>query len=149
MSLTEQPTIFDLDNDGTKEIIVSYGMNDFWYDDAKVHVFNHDGTYLKPFPVLLPVASMAYGPVAADIDNDGYGEIIGVGIGYNRDAVLYILEHDGRYKLIKEGLYPAYLRSDDIDDDYSFQDRMCEEGKRLNRLERDRAFHMDTPCGGV
>ncbi|MGV8152069.1 MAG: S8 family serine peptidase [Candidatus Nanoarchaeia archaeon] len=65
--LLQQPTIADLNNDGTKEMIIAYGY--------KLYVFNYDGTDFAGFPRAIPYLAQR-GPSVEDIDNDGNKEII-------------------------------------------------------------------------
>ena len=77
----------DLDNDGFLEIVVlEYG------DYSRIHVFNLEGYELPGWPVELPVFVRPGDPppVLADIDNDGYLNII-VPTG----AGVHVYNHDG------------------------------------------------------
>jgi len=117
LSLVNQPTIYDLDNDGKKELIFAYGENRAEGDNnSKVYAFKPDGTQLTGFPVALPAAVMQYGPVAGDFDKDGYGEII-VKYSYWWDQGLFKIQHDGSYTYELTSLYLDSLFSGDINDD--------------------------------
>ncbi|MCD4746584.1 MAG: T9SS type A sorting domain-containing protein [Bacteroidales bacterium] len=61
----KSPVIFDIDNDGTLEIIIGQG---------NVNVFNHDGTMYPGWPKTLDGDCSATVSVA-DVDNDGVVEI--------------------------------------------------------------------------
>ncbi len=60
-------SLYDLDNDGKLEIIVS--------KIGEVCVFNFDGTIRSGWPRHIP-GRAKYNPAIGDIDNDGYAEII-------------------------------------------------------------------------
>lgn len=81
------PAVGDLDGDGDLEIVVNTLNN-------KTYVLNHNGTNLSGWPQEIPVlsywASVNRPPALADLNNDGYLEVI-------RDAgdKLYVFEHNG------------------------------------------------------
>jgi subtilisin family serine protease len=76
-------TTADLDNDGTKEVIVgtTYGLN----------VFHSDGRPMEGFPALFgsPVRCI---PAVYDVNRDGYQDII-----CTSDSGLHVFNHDGTY----------------------------------------------------
>jgi len=83
-SPTNQPTIVDVDNDGKKDLVFAYGKI--------INVLNYKGESLKGWPVEVGVY-MQHGVSVADINNDGFMEIVtGGGFG-----VLHVLNHDGSY----------------------------------------------------
>jgi hypothetical protein len=73
----------DLDNDGTKELIVgtTYGLN----------VFHSDGVPVEGFPVLFGSVARCI-PATYDVDHDGLQEII-----CTTDSGLHVFNHDGTY----------------------------------------------------
>jgi len=118
LSLMNQPTIYDLNNDGKKEIIIAYGENiEVEDENAKVYAFQEDGSQLAGFPVVLPVNTVQSGPVAGDFDKDGYGEIYGIAMNPNYDRVLYKVQHNGNYEVSEEEFTSDRLFSFDINDD--------------------------------
>ena len=83
------PAIGDLDNDGTKEIIViSYDDT----NDDSLYVFNAAGILNPNFPVGVRYARLS-SPALGDIDGDGDLEIV-VG-GLDGTEILYAFHHDG------------------------------------------------------
>jgi len=85
-SLTDSPTVADVDNDGDLEILVAYG--------EEIYVYNHDGTYLAGWPKKITTGgSMQISPAAADLDLDGSMEII---IGDSK-GYLHVLNNNGMY----------------------------------------------------
>jgi hypothetical protein len=67
LGTSQASTLFDLDKDGTLEII-------YPSDNNKLYVFKYDGTLLTGWPQALP--EMPGSPAVADIDNDGEFEIV-------------------------------------------------------------------------
>jgi subtilisin family serine protease len=112
LALINQPTIYDLNDDGIKEIILAYGEGE---GNAKVYAFEPDGNQLAGFPVVLPADSVQMGPVAQDYDNDGYGEIIVMAYTGCRD--LFKIEHDGSFTFSDRCLDFNPIFSDDLDGD--------------------------------
>ncbi|RLG68728.1 MAG: hypothetical protein DRO11_08680, partial [Methanobacteriota archaeon] len=92
LAMLNQPTIADIDGDGMKDIIFAYG----YY----IYVFRYNGSYVDGWPKEINTwynatirAIVQYGPAVADLDNDGFSEIVfGDNAGY-----LHILNHDGTY----------------------------------------------------
>ncbi len=60
-------SLYDLDNDGKLEIIVSKNNN--------ISVYNHDGSIRNGWPKYIP-GRANYNPAIGDLDRDGYSEII-------------------------------------------------------------------------
>jgi len=100
----------DLDLDGTCELIIA-GLN-------HIYGFNHDGTMHTGFPINIPDTSYHYcysgaQPALADIDHDGYLEIIASSSQWHPGMIfnseIYIYEHTGVIKdpwpLSLSGLY--------------------------------------------
>jgi len=77
------PAIGDLDNDGYNEIVV-----ETW--DGYVYAFQHDGTIMDNWPVMLDDWGLK-APVLADIDNDGNLEVI----ANSRHEGIVVLNSDG------------------------------------------------------
>jgi len=70
-------SVFDLDNDGTLEIIVTGAV----YGKVNTWVYQHDGTLRSGWPQMINDSGYAYGvfndnAAIGDIDNDGIGEIV-------------------------------------------------------------------------
>ena len=87
-SLWSSPITADLDNDGHLEII--YGTGNFFHDDRGeyIRVWNHDGT--EKFK-LSTIGRTFSTPLVADINNDGYLEILATTLkGY-----LFCWDHNG------------------------------------------------------
>jgi len=83
-------SLYDLDNDGKLEIIVSrFG---------EVTVFNFDGTIKSGWPRKI-VGSARYNPAIGDIDGDGFGELIFTSFKFVNQIVdsasVTILKHNG------------------------------------------------------
>lgn len=85
------PICVDIDNNGSKEVLVSY----YNYDIARIYVFNSDGTpYVEqqglPRGVLITTTTSLSNIIIADIDGDGNPNIISrggflfPGTGYER-----------------------------------------------------------------
>jgi len=85
------PVCADIDNDGSKEIVVAY----FGYDIARIYAFNSDGTpYVDnpsvPYGMLLSTPTTLSNIVIADIDGNGVPNIVSragyifPGTGYER-----------------------------------------------------------------
>ncbi|MDM8544137.1 FG-GAP-like repeat-containing protein [Desulfococcaceae bacterium HSG9] len=104
------PAVADLDSDGNKEIIYSSF-------DGRVHAFWLDKTEHHNWPYSVYSASegvfrFASESVVADLDNDGYAEIIFVSWvqkGSNKNGKLHILNYKG--DLLHEVELPASLSS--------------------------------------
>ena len=76
-------TVADLDNEGSKEIIIGGG-------DGKLYIFNKDGSYFNGWPINIG-SSIISDIVCADIDNDGDLEIF-FGCA---DQYIYGYNHNG------------------------------------------------------
>ncbi|MDD5136809.1 MAG: S8 family serine peptidase, partial [Candidatus Omnitrophica bacterium] len=86
-----QPTVADLNGDGTKEIIVKAV-----YGTSRVYVFDCLGNILQGWPKDLCAADSQYrgissAPIAADIDNNGKLEIVTT----SNDNKVHVLRSDG------------------------------------------------------
>jgi len=92
------PAIADLDNDGSKEIIVasSEGYSSEISDNF-VFVFEYNGTLKQNFPIILDEgifhSEILSSPIIADINRDGSKEII-VGTRGNK---VYIIDSNGNF----------------------------------------------------
>jgi PKD repeat protein len=85
------PIVGDINNDGYDEIVVFRFL--LTQSNSQIYVFNHTGAVLTGFPITI---AKEYHPtlLIADVNNDGYGEIIFKG----NDAVdrkLIIIDHTG------------------------------------------------------
>ena len=84
-----EAVVDDVNNDGKKEIFVYAGGN-----PTKIYAYNEDGSFLKSWPVEVDDVDLPGGnigaPSIADIDNDGFKDII-----VNGFDKLYIYKYDG------------------------------------------------------
>lgn len=101
------PTVGNFDSDPELEIVTAdpseyAGYNSTsgqWNNTGVIHVYNLDGTEIPGWPVYTPGVIFS-SPVTADINNDGYPEII-VGLEFAGDAPnpdyggLYVYDHNG------------------------------------------------------
>lgn len=115
-----EPVVDDIDNDGTKEIITYIAGN-----PTQIYIFNDDGTVHNGWPVEVLGTDMPGGnvisPSVADIDNDGYKEIIVDG-----HEEYYIYNHDGSLHLtIDANGYAFFVNAEtiffDLDNDDSIE----------------------------
>jgi len=86
------PTLVDLDQDGTLEVVVE--------NEIGVFAYRHDGTPQPNWPFLWPPASEygvhpAYGIAAGDVDGDGFPEIVAPAVD-PLSPKLFVLTADGR-----------------------------------------------------
>lgn len=80
------PKLFDLNGDGRKEIITGHGQ-------GLISVLTADGYFLPGWPQT-PVQASVRSVVAADLEGDGFGEII-VGMGVDTHTSVYVYNYDG------------------------------------------------------
>jgi hypothetical protein len=85
------PVVGDINNDGFDEIVVFRFLLTQSY--SQLYVFDHTGAVLAGWPIVIP---KEYHPtlLIADVNNDGYSEIIFKGNDAN-DRKLVIINHDG------------------------------------------------------
>jgi subtilisin family serine protease len=112
-TIHDQPIFSDVNKDGTYEVITSYNQY--------VEVFDHKGDYLPGWPVQIEtdpdcyyseLYPLVYGPAAADIDGDGYDEIVvGDQCGY-----IHMLNHDGTYSHPPKYLDTQFLKTPKVGD---------------------------------
>ncbi len=132
-----EPVVDDVNNDGKKEVFVYMGGN-----PTKIYGYNFDGSNLQGWPVEVTGVDLPGGnlgsPTIADINNDGYKEIIVNGREYihvydyngylvknislsfvsnpTTETVIYDLNNDGKMEIIRKysynGEYTAVLDSD-------------------------------------
>ncbi|NMC00104.1 MAG: VCBS repeat-containing protein, partial [Thermoanaerobaculaceae bacterium] len=83
--------IGDLDNDGQKEIVTGYGPGS---EDIRtiIYAIKPDGSNAPGFPVTFNFG-VFYGARIADIDKDGWNEII-----FSTGSQMTVLTHDGQIK---------------------------------------------------
>ena len=85
------PTIADLDNDGTKEVVIASL-------DNKIYVFRKDGSDFHGFPVSIASEERFSWPAnVEDLDNDGYKEIIAASVTSQGHSKVYIIKSDGTF----------------------------------------------------
>ncbi len=86
------PVVFDLDNDGLKEIIVAAL-------DGFVHVYRHDGQVQPGFPVRIEVegnaAKLVSSPALIDLDKDGIKDLV-LGSNHYKKEAGYIFAVNGK-----------------------------------------------------
>ena len=90
------PIVGNFDADNHLEFLLP-----IWYLDGSDHysymrVYNMDGTKVNGFPDLT-LNEITYTPIAADINFDGFDEIIGIDFSGN----IYIIDHHGEFLLRK------------------------------------------------
>jgi len=119
-----EPEIVDIDGDGLKEMFI-YGDGG---GPTKIYGFKSDGTPLEGWPVRVDYVYLhgenLGSPSIADLDHDGYGEII-----VNGEHSLYIYNHNGSvWKIITynhNGDFtfgtPTNTIIEDINNDGSFE----------------------------
>jgi len=91
-------SLYDLDNDGKLEIIVS--------KTGEVSVFNFDGTIRSGWPIQIPGTSK-YNPAIGDIDNDGFAEMIFTSFRESGDSgMVNIFKHNGE---VFSNVWPKYF----------------------------------------
>ncbi|WMW25524.1 S8 family serine peptidase [Methanolobus sediminis] len=91
------PTIADLDNDGTDEIVITSA-------DNKIYVFRKDGSDYPGFPVSVTTGEHFTWPAnVADLDNDGHKEIIAASVTASGTSKVYVLKDDGTF-------YPGWTK---------------------------------------
>lgn len=84
------PILGDINNDGFLEIVVFRYMVT---QSSEIYVYDHTGSILPGWPITLP---KEYHPtlLIADVNNDGYGEIIYQGNSANT-RIMAVISHDG------------------------------------------------------
>jgi PKD repeat protein len=86
-----EPVVSDVDNDGIMEIFVFLN-----HEPPKIYAFHPDGSNVDGWPVELEnehVRGRTASPSIADIDQDGYKEII-----INAKEGLYVYDHNGSFR---------------------------------------------------
>ena len=84
------PSIGDVNNDGSPNVVIAASS-------GGMYVFDNQGQVLPGFPVVDPNVKYSYqSPILADLNQDGYLEIIGSNHGDSPG--FYVMEHDGNYK---------------------------------------------------
>lgn len=85
------PSVADLNNDGSKELVLISPVTAF---TSQLHAYKPNGTELSGFPKNLSFAPwIMMPPTIADLDHDGYPEII-----YPRYNQVYVFNHDGNVR---------------------------------------------------
>jgi hypothetical protein len=129
------PVVDDLDNDGAKEIVVTQQT-----DPVKLHVFNNDGTLKFPTIEISGYISPRSFTSIADIDYDGFKEII-----VDVQSQIAIYGYDGAledlwdldYQASDGGIYRAPVLAD-LDNDSTLEVIYCGwyvDGSRLVVLD--------------
>lgn len=86
-----QPSVGDIDKDGKPEIVLpAFFISETWGAEQRVYAFNHDGTDVDSFPVLLGDRDIQSHISLGDINADGYLELV-----FGAANWLYSLNHDG------------------------------------------------------
>ena len=102
--LSSTPAIGNFDDDPEKEIVVAGMRNifddpdnpdDTWHCGGRVNVYNMDGSTLNGFPVDVNGA-ITDSPAVADINNDGYSEIVATS-DYGEDNSIYVIDRNGKF----------------------------------------------------
>ena len=114
------PIPVDIDQDGYKEIIwCTYYAGDGY---PNIHLFRHDGTYQPGWPIYFEWAHHFGDPIVADVNNDGWAEIIITDNGLeNRKGRYYAYDRFGNLlsdypKEIKGFARPPTLGDVNLDD---------------------------------
>lgn len=88
-NLAFTPSIGDIDNNGTKDIVISISS-------GSLYAINIDGSYLDGFPLVESNKSFSYqSPILYDFDDNGTLEIVGARHGNQSDY--YMVESNGSY----------------------------------------------------
>lgn len=135
------PAIGNFDGDGEWEIVVGTVRNEYadmndpeetFHHEGRVYVFNHDGSILDGFPVDIDGEIAWSSPVVADIDHDGYEDII-IGTRMeddyperrysNPNTGIYVIDRTGMIKsgwpqLIGKSIYTTPAIADFNSDGY-------------------------------
>jgi len=99
ISIRAAPAIADVNRDGWNEVVVSFGSVTADNQNGGVVVLTHDGKLLPGWPQLSFAKYSAYtdgilnSPAAADLDGDGYPEIIAGSV----DNRVYAWRYDGTW----------------------------------------------------
>jgi len=101
------PTLADIDGDNVKDIVFAFGKS--------IYVLKHDGSNVKGWPVKIGGnKQFNMGPAVADIDKDGYNEIIVSPI----NGFVLVFNHDGTpLNGWSSGVYGQLLSIADVDKD--------------------------------
>jgi len=120
LSYIDSPYILDLDNDSLKEIFISSSYSN------KAYCFDHTGNLLWNFTAQDGLYSYTYSyaiPTSADLDNDGYQEILfsGADVSHkeNQDNKFYCLNYNGtlRWEIATDGFVSRTAIVEDINND--------------------------------
>ncbi len=87
---TATPILADVDEDEDIEIVFADGTN--------LNAINYDGTQVLGFPIVLPDCSTNSDPLVADIDNDGFNEVL-----INQGLSAYVWKTEGKSSRIEWG----------------------------------------------
>ncbi len=133
------PIIADVDNDGTKDIVISTycptaACPDSQYAEGRVFVFDMEGNNLPGWPRWDPNGPFAGSPVVGDIDNDGDMEVVAASW-----ARIQVWDHQGTY-YPGWPRYPGSSRSPtlaDLDADGDLEILTASSDKRLHVRHHD------------
>ncbi|HEY9245541.1 MAG TPA: S8 family serine peptidase, partial [Candidatus Methanoperedens sp.] len=85
------PTIADIDNDGSKEVIIAAPTN-------RLYIYRKDGTDFPGFPVSIASGEFFYRPPnVADLDGDGKKEIVAASTASTQRSKVYVIRSNGTF----------------------------------------------------
>jgi len=91
-AVNNQVALADLDNDGLTELMIDDNTSNGVY-----LAYNHDGTPLAGFPLVVDGTSFFNMPCITDLDGDGYINIVGASRYQTSDAKIYVWTSDVPY----------------------------------------------------
>jgi len=91
-AVNNQVALADLDNDGMTELMIDDNTSNGVY-----LAYNHDGSPLAGFPLVVDGTSFFNMPCITDLDGDGYINIVGASRYQTSDAKIYVWTSDVPY----------------------------------------------------